>query len=139
MMGLILLAAILGFLGPGLLSSRTTTASDGSLRVQYHITERYESPARLRLYLRGASYSDDIVRISISNVFTRATIVEGIDPKPESVELRGDRTIYTFRVRDVGPDDCISYRYQNNQFGPVSFEVGLIGHEPVAIEQFVVP
>ena len=138
-MGMVLVAAVLGLLGPGLFSARSATAPDGSLTVKYHMTERYEAPARLRLYPRSEAASRGIAHIAFSNAFTRNTRVEAIDPVPESVELRDNRTLYTFRVQDVGPDDCITYRYQNNQFGPISFEVGLEDQQPVTVRQFVVP
>lgn len=139
-LALILLAALLGFLGPGPFSWRDCTSADGSIRVQYNLIERYEAPAELRMVVKAADASNGDVRLAISRTLVDEITPSSVSPVPSSIETVGDRMVYTFAMRDLNEQQGrIVARYQNDTFGVLQYDIGLEGREPVSITQYVLP
>ena len=137
--GAILLAAVLGLLGPGPLSHEQASSADGSIAMDYYSIERYESPAKLRIWVRAKEQRGDSVRLAISRNFTDRVTPETIVPNPVSVEASGKYVVYTFRVRDLAEDQPIVFRYKHDSYGSLDFAVGTTGHEPLQVSQFILP
>jgi hypothetical protein len=134
-----LLAALLGILGPGPLSNSRQQTQDGRLVVEYYSVERYEAPAELRIRFQPVHTEDGLIRLAVSREFTDATTPEAITPAPDSVEMRDDRIVYAFRAADLGKEGSIIYRYKNNSFGRLRYDIGLAGEASVSIAQFICP
>ena len=144
LMALAVVAALLGYLGQGPLTSRSTASPDGSLAVEYYAVERYQAPAELRFQVR-APQSDsntpgpETVELLIGRSFTDETTPDEIAPKPLSIEARGKHLVHTFRVADLAGHERIVYRYQHEEYGRFEHEFGLEGHRPLRIVQWVLP
>jgi hypothetical protein len=137
-MALILLAALLGLLGPGPISYSNLLTPDGKLAVEYYAIERYEAPTQLRIRIRPAG--DEItVRLAISRTFTDNITPQNIAPEPESVEIERDRIVYSFRVSELDERALVIYRFKHNELGRLRYEVGLADGASLAISQFICP
>lgn len=139
LVALVLFAALLGLLGPGLLSNRTVASQDESLTVQYCAIERYEAPSELRIDLRPSAVRDGIVSLTLSRSFTDETSLEALTPEPDTIEMQDDRIVCHFRVAGLTRDGRIVYRYQHNSFGRLRYTVGLLPSSTIDITQFVLP
>jgi hypothetical protein len=134
----LLIAAALGLLGPGLLSHRLATSSDGRLSVEYYSTVRSEAPATLKIRVQPAGNGDRI-RLAISERFLEAITPEAIVPEPEATEVGDDRVVHVFRVADLTEDGLITYRFRFDDFGPVSYQLSVPSGSEIELFQFVCP
>src|SRR5687767_1206363 len=94
---LLLFAALLGFLGPGPLTKKTAGTRGGALWLEYHKFERYQAPVDLRVQL-APEPAKDTVRLWIDRSYIEAVQIESVEPQPESVEMAGNRFVYTFKT-----------------------------------------
>jgi hypothetical protein len=137
-MGLILLSASLGAFGPGLLSMRRAATPDGSLSVEYSAIERYHAPGVL--VLRATSERPDrSVQIALSRTLADRTKLVQVTPAPDRVETHEGAIVLTFRSSALADNSPMRYRYEHEHFGPLAFEVGLVGGQSVRVQQFVLP
>jgi hypothetical protein len=137
---LVLIAALLGLLGPGPLSYRKQTTADGSLSVDYNLIERYEAPAELRMAVDPPSVEEGEVRLSISRSFVDEVTPQSISPVPIAIETVGDRMIYTFKMKDLNQQEGrIVAKFQIDEYGVMEYDVGLEGRETMRITQYVLP
>jgi hypothetical protein len=134
----LLLAAVLGLLGPGYLSHREAASADGRVRVEYYAIERSERPNVLRIHAqpeRGAEH----LRLALSHTLTEEASFESIVPEPERMELEDDRIVYVFRAAEIEASGLITYRYRYEDFGWARFQINLDGGSEVEVTQFVCP
>jgi hypothetical protein len=134
----ILAAGFLGALGPGLLGTREATSSDGSLRAKYSLVERYDAPNVLELWLSSKQPSADF-RLEISRSAADTITIEQIIPHPAANSSRAGKLVLHFRAQPGSDELKVICRYKHNQFGLLNYEVGLAGHEPLPIQQLVLP
>jgi hypothetical protein len=138
-MALILLAALLGGLGHGILSDRRIQASDGSLSVEYSALERYQATCELRISVKPPPDADEPVRLSISRTLVDRIQLKHVSPPPAQVQTVDSAVVLTLpaaAVRDGGPIVC---RFEHERYGPVAFDIGLVGGQSVRVRQFVLP
>jgi hypothetical protein len=136
LIALILLAALLGLLGPGPLTYRTEIAEGNSLTVEHYAIQRYEAPSELYVRVRPVAGAESI-RLGISRTWTDRITMEGITPEPVSIETSEDRLVYTFRAS--GEEVLIVLRYKNDEFGSVEYEVDDDQDASLRLSQFVLP
>ena len=140
LIALTLTAALLGLLGPGLLSRRDRTSFDGSIRAEYGLIQRYEAPTELRIGLGASALENAAVRLSVSRSLVDRITPTSISPVPTGIETVGDRTIYTFRMSQMAQrDGWIIVRYQNVEYGWLEYEIGVEGRAPLPITQYILP
>lgn len=138
-MALMLLAALVGLLGPGPLSSATAGERDSELRVEYDRFGRYQAPAMLRVHLGPTATRDGKARLWLSREYVENIELHHIDPEPERVELADDRLIYTFNVPDRTVPTVVTYHLEANKFWRMPVSVGLDGGAPLNFRQFIYP
>lgn len=137
---LVLIAALLGLLGPGPLSYRSRTAADGSLSVEYNLIERYEAPAELRIDVNPKLVKTHGVRLMVSRSLVDEITLDSVSPIPANVEAIGNRMVYTFDMKGLAPHEgTIVARFQNDSFGMKDYDIGLEGHEALQITQYILP
>lgn len=139
LMALLLLAALLGLLGAGPLSTAEVRTADAALVVRYERFVHREAPTELELHLVPVpSPADGLTRLWVGRDLAGALEVRSISPEPRSVEATADRVLYalaasgpgTVRVRlDVEP----------RRAGRHSGRLGIVGGGEVALGQFVYP
>jgi hypothetical protein len=146
---LIVVAAALGGLGPGPMSRRKAESPNGTLRVQYEAMDRYQAPSELHITWIGKAPPAGPVEVSISRPLVDRTQLTQVTPPPGRVETRSGAVVLTYDGAALAGGQPIIYRYQHEHFGPIGFEVTLVGSpgdgrqenggQRVRVTQFVWP
>jgi hypothetical protein len=139
LIAVVVAAALSGLLGPGPLSHRTETSSDGQLSINHYALQRYEAPAELVVRFRAPPSGTNLIRLGLSRTLTDRITVEGITPEPESTEMEDGRIVYSFRASNLSGEGQIIVRYKNDEFGSVSYAADLIEGSRVQVAEFVLP
>ncbi len=82
-LGLIVLAALLGLFNTGLFSKAVVADPEVPLRLEYDHFLRYQAPQRLRIRVGPLAAPDRRVRLWISDDYLEGVQVRQIDPRPE--------------------------------------------------------
>ena len=138
LIALVLAAALLGALGPGLLGRQAESSDDGSLRVKYWFIERYEAPNVLELWLTSDSSTADHT-LEFSRSFMDAVTIDQFVPRPASSTSQSGKVALTFHTETGSAEHKVICRYKHSRFGLLKYEIGLPGHQPLQVQQFVLP
>ena len=139
LMAAFILAALAGSFGSGPASSRTATAPDGSLSVEYERFCTREKPQRLLLQVQPEANGGGNLRIRVAAEYLREVEVERIVPTPSQVILGQGALTYIFPVAKARQEAVITLYVRPERIGAISGWVGLEGAEPVRIRHFVYP
>ncbi len=134
----ILLAALLGLLGPGPLSDVQIMTTDGRLEVKYDRFVHAESPGELRVRIQLATGGSKVV-VQLDRSFTELAVLEDVSPQPERVELAHGGLKYHFAVSPQTPEASIVFRYRFNSFGRLKHTVSLSNETAVEVGQLIFP
>lgn len=132
--GLFLLAALLGFLGPAPLT-RVRVGDPTSLEVEYGRFERRTQETTMRVRL--GPQPSGTAKLWVDSAYVVAQPFERVIPEPESVEVLDERLVMTFKVAGPRPQILITVRPQ--AFGPMRGRMGLLGGPEVSFDQLVYP
>ena len=133
LMGLLIVAALGGFLGPGPYSKRSI-AGPGGLNLQYERVARYNAPAHL--FLTVPAGKEDL-EVSLPADFIKVIELEGIDPEPKEMRLEGDKHTWIFPRKGGGSEIFIHYRPQ--AFGVRTIQISVKGAGEFEVKQFFMP
>lgn len=133
----IILAALLGLLGPGPLALRTLDLPQGGFSLEYQRFLRHRAPTRLLLQVK--SNSQEEVQIWYDRAFIEHFLVTQIVPVPTRVEVNAERLTYTFRVNDQKKPFLITFSLEPETFGSLSGRVGIERDDSLYFRQFVYP
>jgi hypothetical protein len=136
---LVLVAAILGFLGPGLLTKKTAGKRNGPLWLEYYAFARYQAPMKLAVQVSPEAVTEKEVRLWLDRQYVEAIQIEHVDPEPESVAIAGERFVYTFKASDLRQNAKIMFHLEPNRFGKAHVRLGLLDGPEIAFTQFVYP
>lgn len=136
---LILVAALLGFLGPGPLGKATAASSDRSLSVEYYRMERYEAPVQLRISVNGTLAKDGELRLWVDRQFVEAVEIKHIDPEPEHSEINGQRFVYVFKTAAAPSTIKLFFHFEPNKFGKTPAQIGIVDGPELQFSQFYFP
>jgi hypothetical protein len=131
-------AGIVGAFGRGTVSMRTVTSPEGHITVEYDVLQRYDCPAKLRVWFRQPRDEAGLAQILLSRAFTERIEVESVSPPPVETEMRDDVLVYSFRVAQLNGSGAITYRYRHDSVGRLRYEIGYNG-QSVRLTQFVYP
>jgi hypothetical protein len=140
-MALVLVAALLGLLGPGLLSNG---ASDDSPQAGLGVKEyerflRFMKPTTLRIGLEPGAVMEGEARIWLDRQYVEGFQIQHVTPQPERVEAGSRGLTYVFNVEDPNQPTAFWFDLQPQKMGLLQGRVGLEGKEPVSFKQFVYP
>lgn len=136
---LMVVAALLGFLGQGPLTRLTAGGRGGPLAVEYYRFDRVQSPADLKVSLMPGSDAEGEVRVWIERQYMESISVEQITPEPAETEVWPDRLVFTFKRGDADGEAAIIFRFRHEEFGSHDARVGIVGGPEVSFSQFVYP
>jgi hypothetical protein len=139
MAALILVAALLGFLGPGPLGKATATSPDKSFSVDYFRVEHYQAPVELRFHIAGRFAKDGDLHVWLDRAFVEALEIKHIDPKPQSVQISGERFVYAFKTADAPTTIKLFFHLEPNKFGKTAAKAGVVNGPEVHFSQFYMP
>lgn len=138
--GLILIAGLVGLLGPGPLSETDASSPDNTMSVRFNRFEHYSRPATWELTLRPNEAKNEL-RVEISAPLVENVQVLRIEPEPKTSTLRDDSIVYTFDY-DGSPSDPaarVLFHIQHEHPGSVAGQIRLEDREPVVVSQFIFP
>jgi len=136
---LVLLAALLGFLGPGPLGKVTAASPDKSISLDYYRMERHQAPAEWRLQIDGKLAKQGELRLWVHRRLVEVTGTLQIDPAPESVEIQDERFVYAFKAVKPPPIIKVFFRFEPNKIGKTLARLGVVDGPAVEFSQFYLP
>ena len=139
MAALILVAALLGFLGPGPLGKTTAASVDKSISLEYYRIVRDQAPVEWRLQIDGKLVKEGELRLWVDRRFAEAIGTRQIDPEPESVEIDEERFVYAFKALKAPPVIKVFFRFEPNKIGKTPARLGVVDGPAVAFSQFYLP
>jgi len=139
MMGLVILAAILGLFGGGLFSERTLGQVDSPLSLHYERFTRFQSQQTLRVNAISEPSNQNQLRIFISRSFADAMLFESINPPASKVEAAPEYLIYSFDVSSENRPVTVTFNLRTQRFGRLRGRIGLGTGHYLDFDQFVFP
>jgi hypothetical protein len=138
-MGLILVAGLLGVWGGGLLGNVTATGSDGRMCVDYDRFVRNLGQSSLIVTFPPGSAEQGMISMSIDQQYLTANEVESTTPQPDSVTAREGRFVFEFPA-DEGADLTAQFDLRpNSGAGVRTATIESNSGAPVRLWQFVYP
>ena len=135
LMAVTLLAALMGFFGPGVLSKKVV--GNPSFQLKYHTRERHHAPAELTLKIRPEAAKGPSIAVQLSAAYLQNILLERITPEPEKTEAGAADVTYYFAVREGDPV-TVQFHYRANTIGRLQGSVG-IGESRLNLRQFIFP
>lgn len=124
-LGLIIVAALLGLFGGGPLSHTTVRSQDGALGLEYNRFWRVQTPMTLYIFLRLRAVNKDETRLWLSRSYIDAVDVQHITPQPQRVEAGTDRFTYIFAISQMDQQIKITFHVEPERPGRVTGRLGL--------------
>lgn len=132
-LGVIIVAALLGAFGSGLLSEQRVRTADEAISVTHSRIVRRQTAEILEIQFH---HSGQPHAVSLSETLAKAWRIEGITPEPESVIPGEGRTTYHFHGN--GPAR-VTFVYQSEQVGPVQGTLEFSPEQTITLGQFSLP
>jgi hypothetical protein len=133
----IIVAALIGLLGSGPLSSATAEA--GPLQLEYSRFERRHAPSELEVTVSNDAESQDQIEVWISTDYLASTEITSIVPEPEEVSEADEQMIYRFSIDDQAQTPTIRFALEYDDPGPTTGRMGMIGGPELTFWQFIYP
>lgn len=135
-MGLIILAALLGYAGNGPYSS--TERGDHRLRIEYSRFARHLSPAQVTIHVGAEAIEDGAVTLVLDGDFAERFEIDNVVPMP--AQWQSDAGAVRMRIPVRGDAPGVVRIYMTPQgFGPVSTRIGIDGSPALELWQFIYP
>jgi hypothetical protein len=140
-MALVVLAALLGLLGPGLLSNGASADSpQAGLGVkEYERFLRFMKPTTLRIGLEPGAVTEGEARVWLDRQYIEGVQIQHVTPQPQSVEAGSKGLTYVFNIGEPDQPTVFTFDLQPQKMGLLEGRVGLEGEEPVSFTQLVYP
>lgn len=139
LMVLVIIGALLGLFGSGILSHSTAQTADAALQVEYENLARFDSATTLQLTLGATSSNNDTVTIWIDKAYLNDFVISYINPEPLDVKSSGPRLVYTFGVANPNQPVQITLDLRPQRTGLLTGAVGLLNGPTLTLRQFVYP
>lgn len=137
-LGLVVLAALLGLLGGGGPLSVARAGQGSPLEITYARFARHNNPVEMAVRLRPGAAPGDEARLWISSAYLDAVKIERIEPEPAQVVLGADRVTYVFR-QGAGEGGRVVLHIMPQHVGRHEARVGLEGGPEHTLSQIVYP
>lgn len=137
-MGAVVLAAVLGLTGPGLLSEVSRRDEAVPFEVRYPRFLHYLTGHALRVRLLPASGSS-VFELWIDEDYRRAVDIDRVDPEPTRIDLDHGRTVYSFQTTPGPGAREVVFHGTPRTIGRVKGRIGVRRDDGVTLSQFVFP
>jgi len=131
-----LLAAALGFTGPGWWSSQHVTKEGVAIHYARSIHRR--APADVVLEIDSRFVRDGEVGVWLSGAWLGEVQGEEWRPAPATSRVEPDRTVWTFAAGGAGPV-TLRWTSERRSFGSVRGELGVLDGPSFELHQFAFP
>jgi hypothetical protein len=133
------IAALAGLLGTGPLSHADSSASDGSLSIQYDRFLHYHQPTAIEVLVNSRGADDAPLRLKLSRSFLDRIQMLRIEPEPEEQSLAADGVVYAFTQEGVSKLSKVMFHFEYEKFGHTKASVERVGGGSASFQQFVYP
>jgi hypothetical protein len=133
----IIIAALIGLLGAGPLSSATAEA--GPLQLQYSRFERRHAPTELEATVASGGVSQGQVEVWISTDYLERIEITSIVPEPEDVREVDGRVVYRFSIDNQTQTPTMLFALEYDDPGITTGRIGLVDGPELALWQLVYP
>ena len=138
-MALVLIAAILGLFGYGVLSTAKASDPSGKLDVQYERFGRIDAAADLQVRIDRSLFEGDRVELWIDRSFIDAQQIDSITPEPIEVEPGELRCTFVFPAPRGDDRAYIVFHLAPQKAGKYYGQVGVPQGQSVMVRHFVYP
>lgn len=138
-MALVLLAALLGLLGPGPLSNASAGDKGGPLWVDYDRFVQRSAGTRFEIHAAPGTAPDGTLRLWIDRETVGRNEIHSIEPQPEQVTAAGDRLIYDFNVADPGSETVVHILFEPMRYLRQPVRMGIEGGPDLHFIQTIYP
>jgi hypothetical protein len=135
----ILIAALVGLLGPGPYSSIETHSADQQLAIRYDRIARRRADSEIEVRIAPHLARDGQIRLYTSANFLESEAIEGIQPEPHEVVHEGGRIMHIFRCSTAAQPIVIKFRTHPARMGMHDYSWGVDGGPSVAFWRLVLP
>jgi hypothetical protein len=133
-MGLIVVAALLGFLGGGGPLTRATEQA-GDAEIRYNRVTRWQGVDRIEITIPA---SEQEARLSFNESFLEDMEVEGVHPEPDSIEAGTDSVTYVFELGEGENAADVTFTLRPQRIGRHSADIQA-GSESLSFSQYALP
>ena len=137
-MVLFVAAGLVGLLGRGPLSHRTSTVPGADLAVDYEPITRVQTDTQITLHVRNDGDSP-MMKILVSTQLVEPMGLQRILPQPAAEATEGNGMALTFEVPPGTKDGHIRFIVQPAGIGPVPLTAQVTGHPAVHWTQLALP
>ncbi len=136
---LLILAALLGGFGKGVLANARLGDPSGALTANYARIERYRSPTTIEVIVGPGQATAGNFALTLNRAFVDRISIDRIDPEPASVKSEVDRLRYEFEVTADGQPAHVFINYEYADFGLSEAHLALEGGPALTLKQLVYP
>jgi hypothetical protein len=133
----IIVAALIGLLGAGPLSS--TTVASGPLQLAYARFERRHAPTELAVSVSTDAATPDQLELWVATDYLARVEITAIVPEPEEVRQAGERIVYRFNIDEPAQHPTIHFALEPDDPGHTIGRIGIIDGPEVTFWQVVYP
>ena len=130
---LLVIAALAGAFGSGVLSERTLSTSDGTVRAKHSRIVRQQTSHVLEIEFRG---SGNPLSVGLSENLHKAWTIEQVTAEPEEVVAGANGITYRFRGESPARIRII---YKSERPGRLRGQIQLPGSRTIAVKQTTLP
>jgi hypothetical protein len=134
----VLLAGLLGLLGPGPLSSATAGERGSGLWIEYSRFGHARAPGRLRVHTVTEG-EEPVLALWVDRAYLGHLELAEILPQPEREQCFPDRLVYEFRPGGPAGEVTVELCFKYDAFGLLRGALGREGESGVTFRQFIFP
>jgi hypothetical protein len=137
---LVLIGALLGLFGPGVLGDAVAGDRNAPLWLEYNRFGHWQAETTTLLFhVAPAAARDGQVRLWLNRAYLERARVLDIMPQPDAVEAAADRYTFVFRAPDLSTPTTVSFQLEPERPGRLRGQAGLVGGAGLDFNQFVYP
>lgn len=136
-MGLVVVAALLGLLGPGPLSWTTATSADSLVEVRYQRFGHLEADDTITVVLAPTAVTGDSVDVELAQDWVRSVDISGITPEPME-QVATDYGVRLTLATEPGAEVDLQIAFRASQIGPIDAGVRF-EDRTLSFGQFIYP
>lgn len=136
-MAALVVGALLGLFGHGLLGYREASAP--GLTVRYERVARNGGNTGLEVVVGPGQGEEGTVEVRVSQDYLAHVQVEHISPEPATTAVDDASLAFSFEVPDPATTLTVRFALRPDAIGPIEGRVALAGGPPASFDQFMVP
>lgn len=139
LLALVVVSAVMGAFGDGVLSEVRAGPADRSFEASYLRFARKQAPLTLRLEVRSAGRPGGSMTVWISSDYLERFTLNAISPEPDQAIAEANGTEYRFATGGDPDTVVVRFSLEPERAGDASGAIGVSEEASVPIRQFIFP